>query len=170
MDIEVTSSGNPDHAGTLRWQNQTYRCALGRSGTIADKQEGDGATPCGRFRLREVLYRADRLDRPKTLLPVRPLRPTDGWCDASADPHYNRAVSHPYPASAEHLWRDDNLYDLIVILGHNDDPVVPGAGSAIFFHVAAADFGATQGCISLDRNDLCMVLADCTPDTHMDIS
>ncbi len=170
MDINVTSAPGPAHAGFLRWQDQTYQCALGRAGIGASKREGDGATPIGRIPLREVLYRADRLNRPRTLLPVRPLRPTDGWCEASADSNYNCAVTHPYPDSAEHLWRNDNLYDLIVVLGHNDDPVVPGKGSAIFFHVATPDYSPTEGCVTVAREDLQAILAGCAPSTHMVIT
>jgi hypothetical protein len=90
-----------------------------RAGCRARKREGDAATPIGRWRLRAVFYRADRLPRPRTGLPVRALRPLDGWCDAVGDRNYNRWVRHPYPASAEKLWRSDSLYDLIVILDHN---------------------------------------------------
>src|ERR1700689_2079632 len=110
------------------------RCGLGPGGVaaVADKHEGDGATPAGAWPLRRVLYRPDRRAAPATGLPVAPLDPADGWCDAPGDPAYNRPVVLPYPASAERLWRDDHVYDLIVVLGHNDDPVVPRAGSAIF--------------------------------------
>ena len=170
MDIEVSTAPGPAHAGQLRWQGETYQCALGRAGTVDIKREGDGATPRGRFSLREVLFRADRLDRPKTLLPVRPLRPTDGWCDAPTDPNYNCAVTHPYPASAEYLWRDEDVYDLIIILGYNLDPITPGAGSAIFCHVATAEFSATDGCIALHCQVLLKILATSTPDTYMEIT
>jgi L,D-peptidoglycan transpeptidase YkuD (ErfK/YbiS/YcfS/YnhG family) len=170
MRIDVIPDAKPAYAGKLLWLGRTYKCVLGRTGATATKHEGDGATPRGRFYLREVLYRADRLDRPNTLLPVRPLRPTDGWCDAPVDPNYNRAVTHPYPASAEKLWRDDGPYDLMVILGYNDTPVVPGAGSAIFFHIAAPDFGPTDGCVAVAGDDLVMILAGCTPDTQIDIT
>jgi L,D-peptidoglycan transpeptidase YkuD (ErfK/YbiS/YcfS/YnhG family) len=132
------------------------RCALGPAGVVAAKakREGDGASPAGAWPLRRVLYRADRRAPPETDLPVEPLDPADGWCDAPDDPAYNRQVRLPYPASAEHLWRDDGVYDLIVVLGHNDDPVVPGAGSAIFLHLAKPDYAPTQGCIALSPEDL----------------
>lgn len=137
------------------------RCAIGRSGMIASahKREGDGASPVGVWPLRRVYFRADRLSAPRTGLPVQALSPDDGWCDSPDDPHYNRPVRHPYGASAERLWRDDAVYDVIVVLGHNDDPVVPGGGSAIFLHVAHADYRPTEGCIALALPDLLQVLA-----------
>jgi L,D-peptidoglycan transpeptidase YkuD (ErfK/YbiS/YcfS/YnhG family) len=104
-------------------------CALGRTGRRTTKREGDGATPIGCWDLISVLYRADRVQRPKTALPVRVLRLVDGWCDAVGDRNYNRQVRHPYPASAETLWRDDHLYDVIVVLNHNSRPRVQGAAS-----------------------------------------
>lgn len=152
VDIVVTADGVAT-VGETR-----LRCAVGAGGIRADKQEGDGATPAGTWPLREVFYRADRLARPTTLLPVRKLRSFDGWCDAPADPRYNRLVRLPYAASAERLWRTDHLYDLIVVVGYNDAPVVPGAGSAIFLHVARDGYGPTAGCVAFAREDLLSIL------------
>jgi L,D-peptidoglycan transpeptidase YkuD (ErfK/YbiS/YcfS/YnhG family) len=126
-----------------------FPCALGRAGRRAGKREGDGATPIGSFHLRTVYYRPDRLLRPRTLLPIAPLRPLDGWCDDPRDRNYNRRVRHPYPASAERLWRADHLYDVVVVLGHNDRPRVRGRGSAVFMHVAGPGLAPTAGCIAL---------------------
>lgn len=161
MDIIVTAGGPdaPRHRGTLRAGADLLACALGRSGIARDKHEGDGATPEGRFALRRILYRADRLAPPRSHLPCRAIAPEDGWCDDPAQPDYNRQIAFPFAASAERLWRDDGLYDLVVVLGHNDAPVVAGAGSAIFLHVARADMGPTEGCIALPRADL-VALAD----------
>lgn len=136
-----------------------FHCAIGRAGIRHDKHEGDGATPAGAWPLREVLYRADRLARPVTQLPVRALAQDDGWCDAPGDPQYNRNVRMPYRASAEALWRGDHLYDLIVVVGYNDAPVVPGAGSAIFLHVARPGYKPTAGCIAFSRANLLRILS-----------
>jgi L,D-peptidoglycan transpeptidase YkuD (ErfK/YbiS/YcfS/YnhG family) len=142
------------------WGDNRYRCAIGHGGMIAvaDKREGDGKTPVGRWVMREVFYRDDRVAKPVTALPVRALDSNDGWCDASDDPNYNKFVRLPYKASAEHLWRDDNLYDIIVVLGHNDSPVRPGMGSAVFLHVARPDFSCSPGCVTLRQADLLNVL------------
>ena len=136
----------------------TFPCALGRAGCRARKREGDGATPIGLWRVRAVLYRPDRVRRPRTHLPVRAIRPHDGWCDAPADRNYNRPVRHPYPASAERLWRADELYDVVVVLGYNDRPRVRGRGSAIFMHVAKPGYAPTEGCIALARAHLLRLL------------
>lgn len=145
-------------------------CAIGRAGACAasDKREGDGKTPLGTYALRWAGYRADRLDPPSTGLPLRALKPQDGWCDAPQDPAYNCYVRHPYPASAEQLWRDDGLYDLLVVLGHNDAPVVSGLGSAIFLHCALPDdrggLKPTAGCAAVPCAGLLALLARLHPD------
>lgn len=138
--------------------NRVWPCLMGRSGRKAIKREGDGATPIGRWRLREVLYRADRGLPPQTRLKCRAIRTSDGWCDAVLDRNYNRLVQHPYPASAEQLWRDDHLYDVIVVLGYNDRPRTQGLGSAIFMHLAHPEKKPTAGCVALSRRDLRLVL------------
>jgi L,D-peptidoglycan transpeptidase YkuD (ErfK/YbiS/YcfS/YnhG family) len=149
-----------DRTGSARWGTCFMRCALGRAGIGAQKREGDGATPIGAFVLRRVFYRADRMPPPQTVLPCQGITPSDGWCDAPNDPAYNRLVALPYPASTETLWRDDHLYDLLVVLGHNDNPVVPGQGSAIFLHLASPDYAPTAGCVALGRDDLLAVLRE----------
>lgn len=157
MDMHV------DPGGRLSWPGGTVRCALGRSGVRADKREGDGATPAGTWPLRRVLFRPDRLPAPATRLAVAPLRPDDGWCDDPAHPAYNTQVVLPFGASHERLWREDGLYDIVVVLGHNDDPPVAGKGSAIFMHVARDDYGATEGCVALALGDLLALLGACAP-------
>lgn len=144
--------------GFLHFRGATYRAAFGRGGIHAHKQEGDQATPAALLPLRRVLYRADRITRPRTTLPVEPIAPNDGWCDDPANPAYNQQVQLPFPARHEELWRRDALYDLIGILGWNDKPVVRGRGSAIFLHVARGDFAPTEGCIALELADLLRIL------------
>ncbi|MFH1034293.1 MAG: L,D-transpeptidase family protein [Pseudomonadota bacterium] len=143
------------HQGRASIAGQTYRCALGRAGILEDKREGDGATPAGKYPLRRVLYRPDKFTTPPvSRLPLSPISPDDGWCDEPSHPAYNQPVKLPFSASHEELWRTDGLYDLIVVVGYNDDPVVPGRGSAIFLHVAREGYAPTAGCIAFSRPDL----------------
>ena len=167
--IFVTADPEHPQRGILRCGDRSFACALGRAGVVTDKREGDGATPTGRYPLRRVYYRADKISAPRTALPVHALARDDGWCDAAGDANYNRLVKLPYPASAENLWRDDGLYDLVVVIGHNDDPVVQGAGSAIFMHIAPPTGAPTAGCVALARDELLQVLAAAGPDTTIEI-
>jgi len=154
-----------DAGGTwLRQDVWRARCALGSGGVRSDKREGDGATPAGRWRLRRVLFRADRVPPPRTALPLSAIGFQDGWCDDPGDSAYNRPVRLPYGASHERLWRADRLYDLLVVLDHNEAGV-PGAGSAVFLHVARPDYGPTSGCVALAELDLRRVLAHAGPAT-----
>jgi L,D-peptidoglycan transpeptidase YkuD (ErfK/YbiS/YcfS/YnhG family) len=150
----VRALGGQARRGFVLYGGLRIPCALGRTGRRAIKREGDGATPIGRFAVRQAFYRADRMVRPRTRIPLAPIRKEDGWCDDPMDRNYNRYVRHPYPASAERLWRADGLYDLVIVIGHNDRPRVLGGGSAIFIHVAGANFEPTEGCIALRLPDL----------------
>ncbi len=154
VNFIASSDGRMDVGG------HHVRCALGRSGVkpAADKREGDGFSPAGVWPIRRVLYRADRGPAPRTLFDLQPISRHDGWCDDPKDKAYNTAVYLPYPASAETMWREDGHYDVVVVLGHNDDPVVKSAGSAIFMHVAAPEGTPTAGCIALSREDLVALL------------
>jgi L,D-peptidoglycan transpeptidase YkuD (ErfK/YbiS/YcfS/YnhG family) len=158
---------------TIGWQR--FPCALGRAGRHHRKAEGDGRTPIGNWRLRAIYY---RIDRPATMtrpligqpgLRLRPIKPDDGWCDGRGDRNYNRAIKRPYPASSEALWRDDQLYDLIVVLDHNERPRVQGGGSAIFMHVARPGFTPTEGCVALKVEHLRRVVAAIRPHSHLRI-
>lgn len=159
-----TVSGN-----TLTFQGKSYVCAIGKGGFSASKKEGDGATPLGIFALRECWYRADRIAKPQTKLPLRIIHENDGWCDDPTSADYNRHIKLPHPARHENLFRDDHVYDLIIPLGYNDDPVVASKGSAIFMHIVHNDYRGTEGCIALAKPDLLEILRHSGPDSVIDI-
>jgi L,D-peptidoglycan transpeptidase YkuD (ErfK/YbiS/YcfS/YnhG family) len=167
MNLKVTAVAG---SATLDWGAGQARCAIGPGGIARKQAEGDGVTPIGTFPIRRVLYRADRLARPETALPLFEIAPDDGWCDAPGDLAYNRPVKLPYPASAERLWREDHAYDIVMVLGFNDDPVMPGKGSAIFLHLAQPDYAATAGCVALALPDMLAALAQLRPGDQIGIS
>ncbi len=155
--------------GYVRWQDRTFDCALGKSGVAVEKREGDGATPPGRFLIRHILYRPDRIEKPLSGLPIYALDRDNGWCDAPDHPDYNRFVHLPHAAHCEKLWREDHIYDLIIILAYNDDPVQPGKGSAIFMHVARPGLEPTEGCIALEVDDLLEITLGLDKDSLIEI-
>lgn len=163
-DLIVAPSGD---RWTLTALSGRWRCAVGRGGISADKREGDGATPIGCWPLRRLLYRPDREERPETGLPLAPLQPDAGWCDDPDSAQYNEPVTLPHPARHERLWREDALYDLLVVLGYNDSPPIPGAGSAIFLHVARDDYAPTEGCVALAKPDLRALLESLGPNDRL---
>lgn len=150
--------GRPREA-RIALAHDVRRAALGRESIRALKREGDGATPLGRFPIRQVLYRADRGMRPRTTLPIHAIRANSGWCEDPADRNYNRLIKLPSRQSAEGLKRADHIYDLVLVLGFNDRPRVKGRGSAIFVHLARPGLTPTDGCIALYRRDLLALLA-----------
>ena len=147
--------------GRFELNGRVTRCALGKGGVVAasEKREGDGKSPLGVWPIRRVLFRPDKGEAPQTGLPTKALERDDGWCDAPQDPAYNRPVKLPHPASAEQMWREDDVYDLVCILAHNDDPPVPGLGSAIFMHLARPGSEPTEGCVALSREDMLELLS-----------
>jgi L,D-peptidoglycan transpeptidase YkuD (ErfK/YbiS/YcfS/YnhG family) len=167
--IVVSATGDRHRRGLLIAGALVARCALGRSGVAGRKHEGDGATPAGRLRPVTVFYRSDRVARPVTALAATPMRSDSGWCDDPADRNYNRPVRHPYAASHERLWRDDRLYDILVVLDYNLAAPRPGAGSAIFLHLARPDFAPTEGCIAVTEMAMRRLLARIGPGTVIDI-
>jgi L,D-peptidoglycan transpeptidase YkuD (ErfK/YbiS/YcfS/YnhG family) len=141
--------------------------ALGRGGIKANKREGDGATPRGVFRLKRLWWRADRHPRPRTQLPVRPIRPDDGWCEDPQDRHYNQRIAVPKNSRADRLARQDGLYDFIIELDHNTRPRVAGRGSAVFIHIARDGFAPTAGCVALTARALRRLLERVGPRTKI---
>jgi L,D-peptidoglycan transpeptidase YkuD (ErfK/YbiS/YcfS/YnhG family) len=144
--------------GWLEIGARRYRAAIGKAGVRVHKQEGDQATPAGALPLRRVLFRADRVRMPAAKVPREPIAQDDGWCDDPYDAAYNTMVRLPYSGRHERLWRDDEVYDVIGVLGWNDAPVVRSHGSAIFLHVARRDLAPTEGCVALALKDLLDVL------------
>jgi L,D-peptidoglycan transpeptidase YkuD (ErfK/YbiS/YcfS/YnhG family) len=143
--------------------------ALGRSGIKANKREGDGGTPRGRFRLRRLWWRDDRAMRPRTLLPLRRIRDDDGWCEDPADRHYNQPVRLNVTDLGDRLKRADRLYDLIIELDHNTRPRIAGRGSAVFVHIARPGFAPTAGCVALTAPALRRLVARLGPRTRIAI-
>jgi L,D-peptidoglycan transpeptidase YkuD (ErfK/YbiS/YcfS/YnhG family) len=145
--------------GILRGYGAAIPVALGRAGIVANKREGDGGTPRGRFRLLRLWWRRDRMPRPRTALPIREIRRDDAWCEDASHRRYNRPVRLAPGVPGDRLWRDDPLYDLVIELDHNTRPRISGRGSAVFIHLAREGFPPTAGCVALKGGDLRRLLS-----------
>jgi L,D-peptidoglycan transpeptidase YkuD (ErfK/YbiS/YcfS/YnhG family) len=156
----------PGSRGWLTAGPLAFPVALGRGGILANKREGDGATPRGRFRLLRLWWRADRGPRPATALPVRRIGADDAWCEDPADRRYNRPIRRT-DGPGDRLRRDDHLYDLIIEIDHNARPRIAGRGSAVFIHVAKPGFAPTAGCIAMPKVRLRRLLERVGPGTRI---
>lgn len=157
--IHVRPAAGDRCRGWMSFDGQAIPVALGRGGILANKREGDGGTPRGTFRPLRLWWRADRHARPTTKLPVRVIRPDDGWCEDPSDRAYNRAVKLDAARSADRLTRDDHLYDFIIEIDHNARPRIAGRGSAVFLHLARPGFTPTAGCVAMTKANMLRLLA-----------
>lgn len=167
---EIKIIPNSKSQGTIYFKKLITKCSLGRSGIKKNKFEGDGSTPAGIFSLREIFYRQDKIDLSFSSLKLNIIKKNYGWCDQPSDIKYNQKVFLPYLSSAENLWRDDDRYDIIIVLGYNDRPVVSGKGSAIFIHVTNSYHKPTEGCIAIKKSDLIYIVKNCNKNTLCNIS
>jgi L,D-peptidoglycan transpeptidase YkuD (ErfK/YbiS/YcfS/YnhG family) len=165
--IRVRAAAGDPRRGWLAAAGQTVPVALGRGGIKADKREGDGGTPRGTFRPRQLWWRADRHPRPKTYLPVRAIKPEDAWCEDPSSRHYNQALRLERDQSGDRLTRDDHLYDFIIEIDHNTSPRIAGRGSAVFLHLARPNFSPTAGCVSMTPSAMLRLLQRLGPRTRI---
>ncbi|MBN9565927.1 MAG: L,D-transpeptidase family protein [Alphaproteobacteria bacterium] len=148
--------------------NFTFDVDIGKNGLALNKQEGDYKTPVGTFPLRRVFYNLERVQLPSIQLATHAITRDDGWCDDPASPDYNRLIKLPYSFSHEILFRTNDVYDVFIEVGYNDDPIIPGKGSAIFIH-SKSPSGYTAGCIALDKKDLSLILPLLSKDSEITI-
>ena len=138
----------------LIFQNYKVKCAIGKRGINIKKKEGDLITPKGTFKIKKLLYRRDKVGAINTKLKKVVIKKNMGWCNDTKSKDYNKLISFPFQFTAERLYRKDNIYDLILVLNYNMNPIRNGKGSAIFIHIAKNNFGATEGCVALKKNNL----------------
>jgi len=165
--IRIRAAAGDSRRGWLTAGGQTIAVALGRGGILANKREGDGGTPKGTFRPRQLWWRADRHPRPRTFLPIRPIRPGDAWCEDPQSRHYNQPVWLERGHGGDRLTRDDHLYDFIIEIDHNTSPRIAGRGSAVFLHLARDNFGPTAGCVSMTKSAMLRLLRRLGPETRI---
>lgn len=165
--IGVRPAAGDPRRGWLTADGWTVPVALGRGGILANKREGDGGTPRGTFYPRQLWWRADRHPKPRTFLRVRPIRPEDAWCEDPHDRHYNQPIRLVRDQAGDRLTREDHLYDFIVEIDHNAAPRIAGRGSAVFLHLARANFSPTAGCVSMTKSAMLRLLRRMGPRTKI---
>ena len=153
----------------LYFQKYKLRCSVGKRGISIKKKEGDKKTPKGEFKLKYILYRKDRIFTLKTKLKKIIIKKNMGWCDDSGSIYYNKIINYPSKFSSEKLWRKDNIYDIIIVIDYNLNPVVKNKGSAIFLHIAKKKYRPTNGCIAASKNNIRLLASKISKKTKLKI-
>jgi L,D-peptidoglycan transpeptidase YkuD (ErfK/YbiS/YcfS/YnhG family) len=165
--IRIHAAAGHHTRGWLTVDSYIIPVALGSGGIKANKREGDGGTPRGRFQPQRLWWRADRHRRPRTFLPVRAIAPEDAWCEDPSNRHYNQPVRLDPDRGGDRLLRDDHLYDFVIEIDHNTRPRIAGRGSAVFLHLARKNFLPTAGCVAMTRTAMLRLLARIGPNTRI---
>jgi L,D-peptidoglycan transpeptidase YkuD (ErfK/YbiS/YcfS/YnhG family) len=116
--------------------------------------EGDNITPIGSYKLVNFFFRKDRIDKINSKIKFKEIKKNMGWCDDPKSKKYNQLIKLPSKLSYEKLFRKDHLYDLLIVLDYNMNPVIKNRGSAIFIHLATKYYNSTKGCIGLKKIDM----------------
>lgn len=141
-------------SGQLKYKNLKFKCALGKAGIGKKNIEGDNITPKGTYRIIQIYYRKDRVKKISSSFKLNKITKSMGWCDDPSSKKYNRLIRLPTKYSHEKLYQKNNIYDLLLVIDYNMNPVVINKGSAIFIHVAKKNYKPTAGCISLKKRDI----------------
>ena len=144
----------------LYYLKYKIKCSIGKEGITKDKKEGDLKTPKGKFKLKFIFYRKDKIKILKTSFKKVAIKKSMGWCDDVKSKKYNKLISFPFKFSAEKLWRKDNIYDVVIILNYNLSPVKKNKGSAIFLHIAKKNYSPTTRCIAINKKDMLNLTAN----------
>ena len=154
----------------LYFDKYKIKCALGKRGITSKKKEGDGKTPIGTYKLNSIFYRKDRISKIKTTLKKIVIKKNMGWCDDVTSKHYNKMIRFPFNQSAEKLWLENNIYDVIIVINYNLKPVIKNKGSAIFLHIAKRNFLQTEGCIAITKKNIILLASKINNNTKIIVS
>ena len=157
-------------SGYLKYKNIKFKCALGKSGIRKKRTEGDNITPKGNFKIIKIYYRKDRITKINSAFKLIEIKKNMGWCDDLKSKKYNQLIKLPTKYRHEKLFRNDRIYDLILVLDYNMNPVIKNKGSAIFIHIAKNNYCKTKGCIALKREDLIEIISKIKRDTKIIIN
>ncbi len=138
--------------------NYKAKCAIGKRGIGNKRKEGDLITPKGKYKIKYILYRKDRIKRIQSKIKKIAITKNMGWCDDPKSKDYNKLIKLPINYRYEKLYRKENIYDLILVLNFNMRPIVKKKGSAIFIHIAKKNYKKTEGCVAVNKVSLLKII------------
>mgnify|MGYP001226354804 CR=1 FL=1 len=153
----------------LTYNNYKAKCAIGKRGIGYKRKEGDFLTPQGKYKIKYILYRKDRVKKIKTNIKKIEIKKNMGWCNDPKSKDYNKLVKLPFVYSCEKLYKKENIYDLILVLNFNMNPIIKKKGSAIFIHVAKKNYKKTEGCVALKKIHLLKIIKKLKKNTKVNI-
>ena len=143
----------------LTFNNYKAKCSVGKRGIGLKRKEGDLITPKGKYKIKYIMYRKDRVKIQSKIKKII-IKKEMGWCDDPNSRNYNKIIKLPSSYKYEKLYKKENIYDIIVVLNYNMDPIVKNKGSAIFIHVAKKNYKKTEGCIAVKKMHLLKIAKD----------
>tara|TARA_B110000467_G_C18315850_1_gene481403 strand:- start:763 stop:1254 length:492 start_codon:yes stop_codon:yes gene_type:complete len=153
---------------TLKLDDYILQCSIGKNGIKSKKKEGDKCTPKGVFSLGKLYYRADKVKKPTTKISTKIIKKNMGWCDDVTSKFYNKEMKINKNIKHEKLYRNDNVYDYLIIINYNTKKIKPGKGSAIFLHLTK-NYKKTLGCVAVKKKDFLIILKLITKNTRIKI-
>ena len=153
----------------LTYKQYKVKCALGKRGVGFKKKEGDMVTPTGQYKIKYILYRKDRIKKIQSKLRKIIINKNMGWCDDPKSKKYNKLINLPFNGNYEKLFKKENIYDIILVLDYNMNPIRKNKGSAIFIHVAKKNYEKTKGCIAIKKVELLKILKEIKINTKVKI-
>ena len=153
----------------LTFNNYKAKCAIGKRGIGYKKKEGDLITPKGRYKIKYILYRKDRVKKISSKIKKIAIQKNMGWCDDPKSKNYNKLINLPSTFSFENLYKKENIYDIVIVLNYNMNPIIRNKGSAIFIHVARKNYQKTKGCVAIKKNHLIQIIKELKHNTKVKI-
>tara|TARA_B100000886_G_scaffold113758_1_gene76528 strand:+ start:173 stop:676 length:504 start_codon:yes stop_codon:yes gene_type:complete len=151
------------------FKNYKAKCAIGKRGIGYKKKEGDLITPKGRYTIKYILYRKDRVKKIQSKIKRIVIKRNMGWCDDPRSKQYNKLIKLPSKYRYEKLYKKENIYDIVLVLNFNMNPISRNKGSAIFIHVAKKNYKKTKGCIALKKMHLLKIIEEFKNNTQIKI-
>ncbi len=148
----------------LTFNNYKAKCSIGKRGIGNKKKEGDLITPKGKYKIKFILYRKDRIQIKSKIRKIV-IKKNIGWCDDPKSKQYNKLISLPSSYNYEKLYKRENVYDIIIVLNYNMNPIIKNKGSAIFIHVAKKNFKKTEGCVAVKKEQLIKIIKNLKKNT-----
>tara|TARA_B100000989_G_C19480090_1_gene444743 strand:+ start:385 stop:897 length:513 start_codon:yes stop_codon:yes gene_type:complete len=158
MSSKIIIKHKKNYKADFIFNKRVFECFIGLNGIGKKTREGDKKTPIGIFRINYILYRKDKIRNLKCNFKKIPISHSTIWSTDSRDTMYNQMRKKGFYFEHEKMFRNDNCYDLVVVLDYNTKLTKKFKGSAIFLHCKEKNRNFTDGCIAMNKHELLEIL------------